>query len=154
MSERPPWAAVRNQINSLIRRDVVSKYLVHVAAVKLHHGHKLPPGHPPYPIIIHFLFLDILFVRRHFLLACRCITTTPPQVNAVLRTKLRWDLRSWEEVGGMIDSYSESYIPSQPCLTVTSECILDHKMGSFCIYKQLNYKHLMLWRMPLSINSP
>jgi len=46
------------------------------------------------------------------------------------------------------------YTPGPPCLTVTSKCILDHKMGSFSIYKQLNYKHLMLWRMALSINSP
>jgi len=37
-----------------------------------------------------------------------------------------------------------SYTPGQPCLTVTSKCILDHKMGSFCIYKQLKMKHLML----------
>jgi len=28
------------------------------------------------------------------------------------------------------------YTPGQPCLTGTSECILDHNMGSFCIYKQ------------------
>jgi len=47
------------------------------------------------------------------------------------------------------------YTPGQLCLTVTSECILGHKMGSFCIYKQQKKdKHLMLWRMALSVNYP
>jgi len=33
--------------------------------------------------------------------------------------------------------------------------VLDHKIGSFCIfYKQQKDKHLMLWKMALSINSP
>jgi len=59
-----------------------------------------------------------------------------------------------EDVNGGCKYYCRFYTPGQPCLTVTSECILDHKMGSFCIYKQLDYKHLMLWRMALSINSP
>jgi len=43
------------------------------------------------------------------------------------------------------------YTPGQPCLTVTSECILDHKMRSFCIYKQQKRTRILCygeWHFP------
>jgi len=45
------------------------------------------------------------------------------------------------------------YTPGQPCLTVTSECILDHKILLHLLTIETD-KHLMLWRMALSLNSP
>jgi len=47
----------------------------------------------------------------------------------------------WSSIWGntqhpLTSRYNASYTPGQACLTVTSHMILDHKMGSFCIYKQ------------------